>query len=360
METNIKTDSLNNSFTYSELYMRRALELALLGLGSASPNPMVGCVIVHNDKIIGEGWHQKYGEAHAEVNAINSTKDKSILSESTVYVTLEPCSHFGKTPPCADLLIKHQVKKVVVCNTDPFPLVAGRGIEKLQNAGIEVEIGLLAEQGRKLNRRFFTKVEKGRPYIILKWAETADGFIANENFEALRISSEYSQMYSHKWRSEEDAIMIGTNTAQYDNPNLTVRNWTGRNPTRIVLDLNKRLDKNLTVFNDEATTVLIDNDEWRREKGERKKGEGRMMEGILSRIVEKIPSGSLGAELGSIIVEGGTRLLQSFIDEGLFDEIRLFKNRQLFIKKGIKSPNIQQVIFKNIQQVTDELTIYRV
>lgn len=327
--------------------MQRALELAQLGLGSVSPNPMVGCVIVHEDKIIGEGWHQKYGEAHAEVNAINSVKNKSILSESTVYVTLEPCSHFGKTPPCADLLIKHQVKKVVICNEDPFPLVDGRGIKKLQDAGIEVEIGLLREQGREINRRFFTNVEKGRPYIILKWAETADGFIAKENFEALRISSEFSQMYSHKWRSQEDAIMIGTNTAQYDNPNLTVRNWTGRNPTRIVLDLKRRLEKNLNVFNDEAKTILIDSEN------------GSTENGFLKSLIEKKTSGGLGAG-ASLIVEGGTQLLQSFIDEGLFDEIRLFKNQELFIQNGIKSPDIQQVIFKNIQQITDELTIYRV
>jgi diaminohydroxyphosphoribosylaminopyrimidine deaminase / 5-amino-6-(5-phosphoribosylamino)uracil reductase len=330
--------------THSQLYMQRALELAQLGLGSVSPNPMVGCVIVYQDRIIGEGWHQKYGEAHAEVNAVNSVKDKSILPESTVYVTLEPCSHFGKTPPCADLLIKHRVKKVVICNEDPFPLVAGRGIKKLQDAGIEVEVGLLAEQGRKINRRFFTKIEKGRPYIILKWAETADGFIAKENFEAVRISNDYSQMLSHKWRSEEDAIMIGTNTAQYDNPSLTVRNWTGRNPTRVVLDLNNRLDRNLNIFGND--TIVIS-----------EKGEGRKEKGFLSRLIEKAPSGGLGA---SLIIEGGTRLLQSFIDEGLFDEIRLFKNNQLFLKNGIKAPDIQGVMFGYIKQVTDELTIMKV
>jgi diaminohydroxyphosphoribosylaminopyrimidine deaminase / 5-amino-6-(5-phosphoribosylamino)uracil reductase len=330
--------------THSQLYMQRALELAQLGLGSVSPNPMVGCVIVYQDRIIGEGWHQKYGEAHAEVNAVNSVKDKSILPESTVYVTLEPCSHFGKTPPCADLLIKHRVKKVVICNEDPFPLVAGRGIKKLQDAGIEVEVGLLAEQGRKINRRFFTKIEKGRPYIILKWAETADGFIAKENFEAVRISNDYSQMLSHKWRSEEDAIMIGTNTAQYDNPSLTVRNWTGRNPTRVVLDLNNRLDRNLNIFGND--TIVIS-----------EKGEGRKEKGFLSRLIEKAPSGGLGA---SLIIEGGTRLLQSFIDEGLFDEIRLFKNNQLFLKNGIKAPDIQGFMFGYIKQVTDELTIMKV
>ncbi len=322
--------------------MQRALELAQLGIGTVSPNPLVGCVIVHNDKIIGEGWHQKYGEAHAEVNAVNSVKDKSILSESTIYVTLEPCSHFGKTPPCADLLIKHQVKKVVICNIDPFPLVEGRGIKKLQDAGIEVEVGLLAKQGLEINRRFFTKIEKNRPYIILKWAESADRFIAKENFEAVSISSEYSQMLSHKWRSQEDAIMVGTNTAQFDNPNLTVRNWTGRNPVRIVLDLNNRLDKSLNVFNDDAKTITAP-----------KPPEGGF------EFAEKSPLWGLGAWT-SIIVEGGTRLLQTFIDANLFDEIRLFRNPSLFIKKGIKAPDIQAINLKNIQQITDELTIYRI
>ena len=201
--------------------MQRALELARLGLGNVSPNPMVGCVIVKDGKIIGEGHHEQYGGPHAEVNAVQAVKDQSLLPQSTAYVTLEPCSHFGKTPPCADLLVRHQVKRVVICNEDPNPLVAGQGIERLRNAGIEVEIGLLREEGRVLNRRFFTAFEKKRPYVILKWAQTTDGFVARENYDSKWISNTYSRQLVHKWRAEEDAILVGTNTARYDNPSLT-------------------------------------------------------------------------------------------------------------------------------------------
>ncbi|WP_435356973.1 bifunctional diaminohydroxyphosphoribosylaminopyrimidine deaminase/5-amino-6-(5-phosphoribosylamino)uracil reductase RibD [Emticicia sp. SJ17W-69] len=317
-----------------EKYMLRALQLAEIGRGNVSPNPMVGCVIVHDDKIIGEGWHRKYGDWHAEVNAVNSVKDKSLLSTATVYVTLEPCSHFGKTPPCADLLVKHQVKKVVICNFDPFPLVAGKGIEKLQDAGIEVITGVLEAKGRELNARFFTLIEKKRPYIILKWAETADGFIAGENFEQLKISNALSHKLSHKWRSEEDAMMVGTNTALYDNPRLNVREWIGRNPIRIVVDRNERLPKDLHLFDGSQETIILSNptqlDELRNNK------------------------------IQSLIVEGGTKLLQSFIDIQLFDEIRVFKSQNQ-LKKGISAPilpkNIDLIQKQNLQG--DELTIYK-
>jgi diaminohydroxyphosphoribosylaminopyrimidine deaminase / 5-amino-6-(5-phosphoribosylamino)uracil reductase len=314
--------------------MHRALQLAALGRGSVSPNPMVGCVIVHNDIIIGEGWHRKYGDWHAEVNAVNSVLDKSKFSESTVYVTLEPCSHFGKTPPCADLLVKHQVKKVVICNFDPFPLVAGKGIKKLQGAGIEVVTGVLEQEGRKLNARFFTVVEKKRPYIIMKWAETADGFIAGENFKQVKISNGLSHKLSHKWRSEEDAIMVGTNTALHDNPKLNVREWTGKNPTRIVLDSNERLPKNLHLFDDSQKTLAISS-------------------------IDEIVTASQGVQ--SVIVEGGTKLLQSFLDENLFDEIRVFRSRTQ-LKKGILAPvlpkNINLVEVK--QLMDDELSFYEI
>lgn len=314
--------------------MLRALQLAEIGRGIVSPNPMVGCVIVHNGQIIGEGWHKKYGDWHAEVNAVNAIEDKSLLSAATVYVTLEPCSHFGKTPPCADLLVKHQVKKVVICNFDPNPLVAGKGIEKLQNAGIEVITGILEEDGRKLNTRFFMVIEKNRPYIILKWAETADGFIAGENFEQVKISNALSHKLSHKWRSEEDAIMVGTNTALHDNPRLNVREWTGRNPIRIVVDRNERLPKNLHLFDNSIKTITISDptqlDELQNQK------------------------------IQSVIVEGGTKLLQSFIDAQLFDEIRVFRSQKQ-LKKGISAPilpkNIDVLKKQNLQG--DELTIYK-
>lgn len=191
------------------MYMKRALELAALGREWVSPNPMVGCVIVHNDKIIGEGFHRKYGQPHAEVNAVDSVEDKSLLSESTVYVTLEPCAHFGKTPPCAELLIKHKVKKVVVCNLDPFPQVAGKGITMLKNAGIDVEVGLLQEEGEELNKRFFKRHRTGLPYVILKWAESKDGFISAEGGKPIKISHPITDIQVHRWRAEEDAILIG-------------------------------------------------------------------------------------------------------------------------------------------------------
>jgi diaminohydroxyphosphoribosylaminopyrimidine deaminase / 5-amino-6-(5-phosphoribosylamino)uracil reductase len=314
--------------------MQRALQLAEIGRGNVSPNPMVGCVIVHNGLIIGEGWHQKYGDWHAEVNAVESVVDKTLLQEATVYVTLEPCSHFGKTPPCADLLVKHQVKKVVICNFDPNPLVAGKGIKKLQDAGIEAVTGVLEENGRKLNARFFTVIEKKRPYIILKWAETADGFIAGENFEQVKISNALSHKLSHKWRSEEDAIMVGTNTALYDNPQLNVRNWTGRNPIRIVIDRNGRLPKNLHLFDDSVKTIILKNplqlDELQKEK------------------------------IQSVIIEGGTKLLQSFIDVQFFDEIRVFSSqKQLY--KGILAPILPKniTIIEKQNLMDDELTIYK-
>jgi diaminohydroxyphosphoribosylaminopyrimidine deaminase/5-amino-6-(5-phosphoribosylamino)uracil reductase len=302
---------------------------------------MVGCVIVHEGKIIGEGWHKKYGEAHAEVNAVNSVEEKSFLSKSDVYVTLEPCSHFGKTPPCADLLIKHQVKKVIVCNYDPNPLVAGQGIEKLCQAGIEVEVGLLEEEGKELNKRFFTYIEKDRPYIILKWAESADGFIAQKNYEAVQISNLLSRRYVHKMRSEEDAIIVGTNTARYDNPKLDTRFWTGKNSVRVLIDKDLSLSDTLNIFDnsqpticyttvarsgtsrnvlENTTEVVLFNDDFR-----------SINECILQDLYQR--------KIQSIIIEGGTVLLQSFIDLGLWDEACILKSK-LILADGIKAPNI--------------------
>jgi diaminohydroxyphosphoribosylaminopyrimidine deaminase / 5-amino-6-(5-phosphoribosylamino)uracil reductase len=315
-------------------FMQRALQLARLGAGAVSPNPMVGCVIVHDGKIIGEGYHQKYGEAHAEVNAVNAVLDKSILSESEVYVTLEPCSHFGKTPPCADLLIKHQVKKVIVCSYDPNPLVAGQGIVKLRQAGIEVEVGLLEEEGRQLNKRFFTFIEKKRPYIILKWAESEDGFIAKENYESVQISNLLSRRFVHKMRAEEDAIMVGTNTVRYDNPRLDTRFWTGKNPVRILIDKDLSLEKTLNVFDDSQQTICYTT---------------VVRSGTSSGIIE-VPLRATAIEefilqdlfqrkIQSVIIEGGTILLKSFIDLGLWDEAIILKSKMV-LNEGIKSPQI--------------------
>ena len=320
----------------SQLFMQRALQLAQLGAGTVSPNPMVGCVIVHNGKIIGEGYHQKYGDAHAEVNAVNAVSDKSLLSESDIYVTLEPCSHFGKTPPCADLLIKYKFKKVIVCNYDPNPLVAGQGIEKLRQAGIEVEVGLLEEEGRELNKRFFTYIEKKRPYIILKWAESADGFIAKKNYKAVQISNLLSRRFVHKMRSEEDAIMIGTNTVKYDNPTLNTRFWTGKNAIRVLIDRELSLSKNLHVFDNSQKTICYNS-----LKDEIIENNIFVRTPLNTSIEPFILEDLYQRKIQSIIIEGGTILLQSFIDLGLWDEAFILKS-EIILEQGIDAPKIKR------------------
>jgi diaminohydroxyphosphoribosylaminopyrimidine deaminase / 5-amino-6-(5-phosphoribosylamino)uracil reductase len=328
-------------------FMQRALQLARLGAGAVSPNPMVGCVIVHEEKIIGEGWHQKYGEAHAEVNAIDSVLDKSLLSESTVYVTLEPCSHFGKTPPCADLLIKDKVKKVIVCNHDPNPLVAGQGIEKLRQAGIEVEIGLLEEKGRELNKRFFTYIEKKRPFIILKWAESADGFIAKKNYEAVQISNLLSRRFVHKRRSEEDAIMVGTNTVKYDNPTLNTRFWTGKNAVRVLIDKNLSLSEDLNIFDNSQKTICYTTVDKDTHINVSNNTEVVLLKDDFHSINELFLKDLYQRKIQSIIIEGGTILLQSFIDLGLWDEAFILKSK-LLLEDGIEAPKIGgREIFRN-------------
>ena len=283
-------------------------------------------------------------------------KDQTKLCESTVYVTLEPCSHFGKTPPCADLLIKHQVKKVVICNDDPFPLVAGKGIEKLRNAGIEVIKGVLEERGRELNARFFTVVEKERPYVILKWAESADGFIAGENYEAVKISNALSHQLSHQWRSEEDAIMVGTNTAQYDNPKLNVREWpTVKHPIRVVIDRKLRLSQALHVFDHSQQTLVIN------ELADKVDGENTYIsiefgEGFIPHLLRALQE----RKVQSLYVEGGAKLLQSFIEANVFDEIRVFRSpKRLY--KGMAAPVLPKNIDISNQQnlLGDELSIYK-
>jgi diaminohydroxyphosphoribosylaminopyrimidine deaminase/5-amino-6-(5-phosphoribosylamino)uracil reductase len=295
-----------------EQFIKRCFDLALNGLGSVSPNPLVGCVITHNNKIIGEGWHKKYGGPHAEVNAVASVADKSLLPSSTVYVNLEPCSHHGKTPPCADMLVEHRVKKVVISNVDSNELVSGKGIEKLRKAGIEVVTGVLEKEGRYLNRRFFTYIERRRPYIILKWAQTSDGFISRSSNETSTISNELSKKLLHRWRSEEDAFLVGTQTAARDNPQLNVREWTGRNPVRVVIDRSSRLDPSLHLFDGSQPTIVIKNIE----------------DGIKELFQKKIQS---------LVVEGGATTLNLFITAGLWDEARVFVSDAEF-QEGLKAP----------------------
>ena len=331
--------------------MHRAMELARLGFGNVSPNPMVGCVIVHENKIIGEGFHQQYGGPHAEVNAINSVVDKSLLFESTVYVTLEPCAHFGLTPPCAELLVTHQVGKVVISNVDPNPLVAGKGIEILKKGGIEVEKGLLMEEGSDLNKRFFKSINEKRPYIILKWAETADGYIARKNYDSKWISNEFSRKLVHKWRAEEDAVLVGKNTAKFDNPSLNVRDWEGKDPLRIVIDHQLKLNKNLTLFNKEIPTICYNLNVSSEEKNLHfvKLSKEDFIIKLLNNLHER--------EIQSIIVEGGAATINSFIDAGIWDEARVFQASTCF-GDGIAAPQIKDAEFDGKEEVMGDILCY--
>lgn len=336
--------------TSDELFMRRAIELARLGIGNVSPNPLVGCVIVHEGKIIGEGWHQQYGKAHAEVNAINSVVEKSLLVESDVYVNLEPCSHFGKTPPCADLLIQHKVKRVIVAIPDPNPLVSGKGIQKLTERNIEVIKGVCENDALYLNRRFFKSINKQQPYIILKWAQTSDGFIARENFNSKWISNEQSRLAVHKWRSEEDAVMVGYNTAAYDNPELTVRDYTGRNPVRLVLDKWLKLDKSLHLFDGTSKTIcynFVSTDE-NKNLLYVKLDEHNWKHELLADLFKR--------NIQSLIIEGGSKLITEFIQEGLWDEARIFEAQKTF-EKGIQAPTVIGRLSSKEQFQDDELRL---
>ena len=314
--------------------MQRAIELARFGAGKVSPNPMVGCVIVHENKIIGEGYHQKYGEAHAEVNAIASVANKNLLKDAQLFVTLEPCSHFGKTPPCSDLIIKYNIPKVYIAVIDPNPLVAGNGIKKLEAAGIEVHCSIKEREATVLNKRFFGSIINKRPYIILKWAETADGFIARKNFDSKWISSPLSRILVHKWRAEEDVIMVGTNTALKDNPRLNVRNWEGRNPVRVVIDRNLRLPESLNLFDYSQETILFYEEGVRPTlKHQKNLGVALNKKGFLGNLLGEL----FNRKLHTVFIEGGTQLLQAFIDKGLWDEAKVFKSKNIF-GEGIQAP----------------------
>lgn len=314
-------------------YMQRALDLAQKGMGKVAPNPMVGCVIVCNDEVIGEGYHELYGGLHAEPNAVNSVEDKEKISQSTIYVTLEPCAHYGKTPPCADLLVSMIPKRVVICNEDPNPLVEGRGITKLKEAGIEVEVGLLEEKGRSLNKRFFTFQEQKRPYIILKWAQTKDGFIARENYDSKWISGEGSRKLVHQWRSEESSIMVGTNTAKHDNPNLNVRLVEGEDPIRIVIDKELKLPENLNLFNQQQETIVFNS--------LKNEVDGKIKYVQLdfsSSIIDQVLRDLYANKVLSLFVEGGAYLLNQFLEAGLWDEAKVFKSTTEEFGVGIHSP----------------------
>jgi diaminohydroxyphosphoribosylaminopyrimidine deaminase/5-amino-6-(5-phosphoribosylamino)uracil reductase len=340
-----------------EIYMQRCLELAALGAGKVSPNPMVGAVIVHDGKIIGEGYHQKYGEAHAEVNAVNMvitryTNYAELLQQSTIYVSLEPCAHYGKTPPCADLIIKHRIPNVVVGCRDPFAQVDGKGIEKLQAAGIEVTIGVLEKECQWLNRRFFTRVQKQRPYIILKWAQTADGFFAPADGSQHWITGPESRKLVHQWRAEEDAILVGKNTVLADNPQLNVRYAEGRSPKRVVIDRRLELNRQLSVF-DQSVETLIFNEVQTDIDGRNKY---IALEDFDRFVPQYILFQLYLQDIQSVIIEGGAYTLKTFIDAGLWDEARIFTGASV-LKSGIKAPVVTGTIMNEDAVGADSLQI---
>lgn len=338
-----------------EQYMFRALYIAQKGLSAAMPNPSVGAVIVHKDTIIGEGSTSAFGGSHAEVNAINSVKNKELLKESTIYVTLEPCSHYGKTPPCADLIVKMQILNVVIGCVDPFKEVAGKGIEKLKNAGANVIVGILEKECIESNRRFFTFIQQKRPYIILKWAESADGFIApaekNEQ-KPVWISNNYSRQLTHKWRSEEMGILVGTKTVFDDNPSLTTRDFVGKNPVRIYLDANHKINASFTITNLQSKTICLCAE--------------LPLKPIDQIIYKKIDFSNLPAEVSrvcveeniqSIIIEGGSQTLQQFIDAELWDEARVFKG-DVILKEGIKAVELKNAVQVYTQKIQNNILTY--
>ena len=322
--------------------MQRCLQLAQLGAGSVSPNPMVGAILVHDGRIIGEGYHQQYVQAHAEVNCTADVKeaDLALISESTLYVSLEPCSHFGKTPPCVDLIIVKKIPRVVIGCKDPFHEVDGKGIAKLRDAGIEVMTGILEKESIELNKRFFTFHQKKHPYIILKWAQTADKKIASDDDERLLISNEITNSLVHKWRSEEDAVMVGSNTALKDDPALTTRLWPGKNPVRVIIGSKDKLPGTLKLFDGSAQKLVFDEEQNKDQ-------------------LPKIMTALYEQNIQSILVEGGAKLLQSFIDQHLWDEARVITNTRLTVGNGLDAPLLNASQLTHSENVeTDRIDYY--
>lgn len=337
--------------------MHRCIELAKLGAGYVAPNPMVGSVLVHNGRLIGEGYHKLYGEGHAEVSCINSVadQDRHLIDKSVIYVSLEPCAHFGKTPPCADLIIKHNIPKVVVGCRDPFEQVDGKGIEKLRNAGIEVVVGVLESECKQVNKRFFTFHTKHRPYIILKWAQSKNQKIANADFSRVLISNAYTNRLVHKWRSHEAGIMVGTNTALQDNPALNTRHWTGPEPIRLVVDINLRLPETLKIFNRQQKTIIfngIRNEEHQNLVFYKIDKEPSLVKSLLKACYE--------LRIQSILIEGGNILAESFINENLWDEARVVENSQLIINNGLRAPVLSNHYLDSSEVIaTDVVSLYK-
>ena len=337
-----------------EQYMNRCLQLALLGAGNVAPNPMVGAVLVHEDHIIGEGFHRQYGQSHAEVNCINSVaeQNKKLVPGSTLYVSLEPCAHFGKTPPCADMIISHKIKRVVTGCGDPFTEVNGKGIAKMKKAGIDVIENILKEECIDINKRFFTYHNKHRPFIILKWAETADGFIAGPAGDRLKISNEFSDRLVHKWRSESAAIMVGTNTALSDNPSLTTRLWKGNNPVRVIIDSNLRLPTSLNIFTDGHKTIVLNTIK------EDMAGPISYIKIMKDEFVNSICKVLYQLNLQSVLIEGGSILLTAFIDAGIWDEAIIIKNETLAAGNGMLAPKLSGASAVKKEKIFSDSILY--
>jgi len=330
--------------TTHETYIQRCIDIAKNGLGNTAPNPMVGCVIVHEGKIISEGYTSAYGGNHAEVNAINAAADKALLREASLYVTLEPCSHYGKTPPCSDLIVKFGIPNVIIGCVDDNEEVAGKGIAKLRQSGCNVTIGVLETECKQHHKRFFAFHNKKRPYIILKWAETSNGFIAplaKDKKEPVWITNEFSRQLVHKWRSEEQAILVGTTTVTEDNPSLTVRDWTGKQPIRIVIDKQHKLLKNHAVFNSDAETIIISEDTI------------NFSQPIGTQIAKLLHA----RDINSVIIEGGAKTLQTFINENLWDEARVFTGTSMF-DNGTKAPKFSGKLISEAFILNDILKQY--
>ena len=370
-------------FALHEVFMERCLQLALLGGRSAAPNPMVGAVLVFNNKIIGEGYHRSYGGAHAEVNCINSVKEsnRDLIKQSTLYVSLEPCNHFGKTPPCTQMILDHEIGRVVVGCRDPFPLVNGKGIEKLRLSGVEVILPVLEEKCRLLNKRFLTFHTLQRPYVILKWAESSDGFIAGQQTSNLRLSNNKLDRMVHKWRSEEMGILIGRRTAELDKPSLTTRLWPGQSPVRIIIDPECHTLQYLQPDGDKADDHtssgdqdLLANNTPRngptiifnlvKDSGVKRldaSGEGTVCVKLdqAANLAPQIVARLYQLNLTSVLIEGGAITLQSFIDAGLWDEARVIRNNLLSISSGVRSPLLNSGHTASIELIDDNLlTVY--
>ncbi|MBK7557744.1 MAG: bifunctional diaminohydroxyphosphoribosylaminopyrimidine deaminase/5-amino-6-(5-phosphoribosylamino)uracil reductase RibD [Chitinophagaceae bacterium] len=335
--------------------MQRCLQLAILGAGNTAPNPMVGAVLVHAGKIIGEGYHQQYGGPHAEVNCINSVADadKDLIEKSTLYVSLEPCSHFGKTPPCTDLVIANKIPEVVIGCRDSFAAVDGKGIERLMAAGIQVNVGILEKECRELNKRFFTFHEKHRPYIILKWAQSSDGKIAARGADRIFISNEITNRLVHQWRTEEAAILVGTNTVLLDDPALTARLWPGKDPVRLVIDKELKLPVHLKLFDGSVKTIVFN---YIKQSATENLVYHRLNkeEGIPVQILSAL----YNMQLQSVMVEGGSKLLQSLIDEGFWDEARVITNSAMVIGEGLDAPVLKNEMELSEQKIENDVISY--